>query len=215
VQVIKTVLQLQEGIDQQTLSAVVFKTFEKIRARETDPEICMLILQIYEKASTVLGADEIGLKILPSIIPMMISGNLSRSQFQDLMRSVRKLLDQIETHRLANLPIEHDSPAVNDNTGKAMPSATFGGDNLDFLSDNPAPSQKPKADIFSQPAPKTQPDFSAKAQTDPFATVKPTPMNSDPFATSDLFSSLPAKSGSQGVDQMFVPPKLQQPVATP
>jgi hypothetical protein len=38
----------------------------------------MIILQIYEKASDVLGPDEIGLKILPSIIPMMISGNLSK-----------------------------------------------------------------------------------------------------------------------------------------
>jgi len=60
------------------LKQVLFKSFEKVRVRENDPEVCMLILQIYEKAGSLLGPDEIGLKILPGIIPMLISGNLNR-----------------------------------------------------------------------------------------------------------------------------------------
>jgi hypothetical protein len=39
----------------------------------------MLILQIYEKAASALGADIIGVKILPSIIPLMVTGNVSRT----------------------------------------------------------------------------------------------------------------------------------------
>lgn len=56
----------------------MLKTFEKVRGKETDPEVIMLLLQIYEKASVSLGPEEIGSKILPSIIPMMVTGNLSR-----------------------------------------------------------------------------------------------------------------------------------------
>jgi hypothetical protein len=36
------------------------------------------MLQIYEKASSDLPVEEIGVKVLPSIIPLMVTGNLSR-----------------------------------------------------------------------------------------------------------------------------------------
>jgi hypothetical protein len=41
----------------------------------------------------VLGPDEIGLKILPGMIPMMITGTFSRNQFKEFVGSVRRLLD--------------------------------------------------------------------------------------------------------------------------
>jgi hypothetical protein len=63
----------------------------------------MLILQIYEKSSDALGPDEIGLKILPGIIPMLVSDNLSKHQFNDIMNSVRRLLDKIEKSKLPHL----------------------------------------------------------------------------------------------------------------
>lgn len=74
----------------------VFKTLEKVRSKETDPEILMQVLKIYEKSSDVLGADEIGLRILPGIIPMLVSGNLSKAQFNEIMTIVRQMLDKIE-----------------------------------------------------------------------------------------------------------------------
>ena len=82
----------------------VFKTLEKVRSKETDPEICMLVLKIYEKSSDVLGADEIGLKVLPGIIPMLVSGNLSKPQFNEIMRITKQLLDKIEKTKLPSLP---------------------------------------------------------------------------------------------------------------
>ena len=54
------------------------KTFEKIRSKENGPEACMLMLSIYESASENLRAEDIGLKILPSLIPLAVTGNLSR-----------------------------------------------------------------------------------------------------------------------------------------
>lgn len=64
----------------------------------------MLMLQIYEKASSDLPVEEIGVKVLPSIIPLMVTGNLSRHQFSEMMKSVKNLLNKIETSKLASLP---------------------------------------------------------------------------------------------------------------
>ena len=55
------------------MKASVFKSFEKLRMRDNDPQVCMLMLQIYQKSSDALGPDEIGTKILPSIIPLLVS----------------------------------------------------------------------------------------------------------------------------------------------
>ncbi len=79
-----------------SIQSIVFKTFEKIRGKESDNETIMLILQIYEKASSALGPEEIGVKILPSIIPMMVTSNLNKTQFKEIMRSVRHLLERVE-----------------------------------------------------------------------------------------------------------------------
>lgn len=51
----------------------------------------------------VLGVEEIGMKILPGIIPMLISGTFTRAQFSDMMATVRRLLDQIEKHKEKDL----------------------------------------------------------------------------------------------------------------
>jgi len=95
---------LQDAIDAATMKASVFKTFEKLRARDNDPQVCMLMLQIYQKSSDSLGADEIGTKILPSIIPLLVSSQLSKHQFQEIMSAVRGLLDKIESTKLNSLP---------------------------------------------------------------------------------------------------------------
>lgn len=64
----------------------------------------MKMLEIYEEIGKVLGPEEIGMKILPGIIPMLMTGNFTKSEFQELMSTVRRLLDQIEQHRLPSLP---------------------------------------------------------------------------------------------------------------
>ncbi len=62
-----------------------------------------MLLKIYEQMARVLGVEEIGLKILPGIIPMLISGTFTRAQFSDMMSTVRRLLDQIEKHKEKDL----------------------------------------------------------------------------------------------------------------
>jgi hypothetical protein len=81
----------------------ILKTFDKIRSTENDPQVCMMVLKIYEQMARTLGVEEIGLKILPGIIPMLISGTFTRNQFHEMMSTVRRLLDQIEKHREKDL----------------------------------------------------------------------------------------------------------------
>lgn len=52
----------------------------------------MLMLQIYKKSSDQLGPDEIGMKILPGIIPMLVSDKLAKPQFTEIMSCVKQLL---------------------------------------------------------------------------------------------------------------------------
>ena len=96
IKVLEMIKTLQDAIDAATMKAAVFKTFEKLRGRDNDPQVCMLMLQIYQKSSDSLGADEIGTKILPSIIPLLVSSQLSKHQFEEIMAAVRGLLDRIE-----------------------------------------------------------------------------------------------------------------------
>ena len=90
---LEILLEIIGTIDQQTMKDKILKSFDKIRATETDPQVCMLLLKTYEQMARVLGVEEIGLKILPGIIPMLISGTFTRAQFTDMMATVRRLLD--------------------------------------------------------------------------------------------------------------------------
>lgn len=47
-------------IDAMTLKTDVMKAMEKLRAKETDPKICMKMLETYEQIAKVLGPEEIG-----------------------------------------------------------------------------------------------------------------------------------------------------------
>ena len=80
------------------------KAMDKLRTKETDPKVCMKMLQTYEEIAKVLGPEEIGTKILPGIIPMLITGQFTKPEYRDLLASVRRLIDQIEQWRMPQLP---------------------------------------------------------------------------------------------------------------
>lgn len=82
----------------------VIKSLEKIRSNETDPRVCLKMLEIYEEIGKILGPEEIAARILPGIIPMLVTGQFTKDEFKDLMGAVRRLLDQIESFRMKSLP---------------------------------------------------------------------------------------------------------------
>jgi hypothetical protein len=75
------------------MQEVLVKSFERVRQADSSPEICMLLLRLYEKMATVLGTDMIGVTILPAIMPMLVKGQLSRTQFVEMMKITRSFLD--------------------------------------------------------------------------------------------------------------------------
>mmetsp|Transcript_26312 Transcript_26312/g.40157 ORF Transcript_26312/g.40157 Transcript_26312/m.40157 type:complete len:162 (-) Transcript_26312:829-1314(-) len=121
IEVFTTLKVIMKGIDAMTLKNDIMKSLERVRAKETDPRVCLKMLEIYEEIGKTLGPDEIGLKILPGIIPMLISGQFTKPEFKNLMGSVRRLLDQIEDYRLQSLPDSSTSDPLGGATPQAQP----------------------------------------------------------------------------------------------
>lgn len=59
-EVFTTLNIIMKTIDAQTLKTDVMKAMERLRAKETDPRICMKMLTTYEEVAKVLGPEEIG-----------------------------------------------------------------------------------------------------------------------------------------------------------
>lgn len=144
-EVIDTLKQILNAIDALYLKTEIMKYLEKLRQKESDPKVCLKMLELYEDIGKILGPEEVGQKILPGIIPMLISGQFTKGEFQSLLSSVRRLLEQIEKYRLPTLP-EHKaqdpvqfSQASNDPF--ANDSKKYEADPLAFLN-NEAPSSQ-------------------------------------------------------------------------
>ena len=103
-EVLDTLTQILNAIDTLYLKNDIMKALEKFRAKETDPKICMKMLVLYEQIGKQLGPEEVGNKVLPGIIPMLITGNFTKQEFKDIMDAVRRLLTQIEDFRSPTLP---------------------------------------------------------------------------------------------------------------
>jgi hypothetical protein len=125
VAVFDTLKSIMKLIDAQTLKTEVMKSLERIRSKETDPKVCMKMLEIYEEIAKILGPEEIAQKILPGIMPMLITGQFTKGEFKSLMSSVRRLLEQIEVHRMKSLP---DDAIVQDTFSSAQ-ADPFGSSN--------------------------------------------------------------------------------------
>ena len=74
IEVLDTIRTITKAIDAQTLKTDVVKSLEKLRANEVNPKVCMKMLEVYEEIGKILGPEEVGQKILPGIIPMLVSG---------------------------------------------------------------------------------------------------------------------------------------------
>lgn len=60
IEVLDTLKIITKAIDAQTLKIDVVKALEKLRANETNPKICMKMLEVYEEIGKILGPEEVG-----------------------------------------------------------------------------------------------------------------------------------------------------------
>lgn len=73
-EVLDTLKLIIKAIDAQTLKIDVVKSLEKLRINDNNPKVCLRMLEVYEEIGKILGPEEVGEKILPGIIPMLITG---------------------------------------------------------------------------------------------------------------------------------------------
>jgi len=59
-EVIDTLKQILNAIDSVTLKGDIMKSLEKLRAKESNPKICMKLLGLYEEIGKILGPEEVG-----------------------------------------------------------------------------------------------------------------------------------------------------------
>ena len=169
-EVLDTVRLIIKGIDAQTLKTDVVKSLEKLRINDNNPKVCLKMLQVYEEIGKILGPEEVGQKILPGIIPMLVTGQFTQDEFKNLMNTVRSLLDQIEKYRLPGLP--------------AGPGATSSG-NSDIFSGVGSKSEAKDNEFgFLSGEPTSSVAATESKQNDPFGA------NSDPFSTASLSNDI-------------------------
>ena len=63
----------------------------------------MLVVETCEELGKMLGAESLAHKILPSLTPLLVSANLTKDDFDRVMRTVRGMLDEVERYRIKDL----------------------------------------------------------------------------------------------------------------
>jgi len=76
---IQQLIFIVDKLDKNYLWDQVLITLEKVRTTSQDTDINMYLLTLYEKISGALTPEDIGNRILPGLIPMLISASLSKA----------------------------------------------------------------------------------------------------------------------------------------
>lgn len=76
---LQQLILIVDKLDKNYLRDQVLITLEKIWASNQDTDINMHLLTLYEKISGALTPEDIGNRILPGLIPMLISASLSKA----------------------------------------------------------------------------------------------------------------------------------------
>ncbi len=79
---LSTLILILPKLDKSYLWDSVLVALEKVRTSNNDTDVNMLLLTLYDKLASNLTPEDIGNKILPGLIPMLISASLSKPQFK-------------------------------------------------------------------------------------------------------------------------------------
>jgi len=192
----EVLIQILSVLDRNFLRDNILKTLQALRDSINEPTICMHILTLYSGIAGTLTPEDIGNKILPGLIPMLISASFTKVQFSKLISTIRTLIDQLEKHRLKDLS-EMDPLGDEDGLTKSKQKDIFAG----LSSDDPLASLPPQEnagdfDFLSQIEGTGQmqtPKKSAIKTANPNATP-----SSDPFSGFGGGTSKPAFGAPAG-----------------
>ena len=72
---------------------IITPTLEKVRRTDGNNDICMCICDIYLEISKIVSLEGIANKILPNLISMLVTGNITKSNFDKIMKLITTYLD--------------------------------------------------------------------------------------------------------------------------
>ena len=99
VQILKSFSTVFHLLDQTILNDTLLSTLEKIRKSDNSGEISMGIVTVYEQIAKVVNIENIANKILPNLISILVSGSITKENFESIMNIVQKYLGLIKDSR--------------------------------------------------------------------------------------------------------------------
>ena len=100
---LNNIKDLYTKLDQNLINDKLLGTLDKVRKTDGNNDICMSICDIYLEISKIVSLEGIANKILPNLISMLVSGNITKSNFDKIMNLISAYLDQIKKNRYNEL----------------------------------------------------------------------------------------------------------------
>lgn len=179
IQLLTSLKSLYTQLDQNIINENLLTNLDKIRKGDNSAEICMLISSIYEEIAKIVSVNSIANKILPNLISILVSGNISKGNFDTLMQLVHKYLDRIKKDREKDLFDDKKDGQTNDiflNDNNKIGKNEKGdiGGNDDFLASFFGGSSNNTNSTTTVPSSSKQNDFDFGKISLPGATSMPT-----------------------------------------
>ena len=103
INMLNNIKELYTKLDQNLINDKLLGTLEKVRKTDGNNDVCMCICDIYLEISKIVNLEGIANKILPNLISMLVTGNITKSNFDKIMGLIRTYLDQIKKNRYSEL----------------------------------------------------------------------------------------------------------------
>ena len=100
---LKKLKELYTKLDQNIINESLLNNLEKIRKADNNNEICMTIAEIYEEIAKIVNIEGIANKILPNLISILVGANITKTNFNTIMKLVQTYLERIRKTRFNDL----------------------------------------------------------------------------------------------------------------
>ena len=103
IDMLNNIKSLYTKLDQNLINDKLLGTLEKVRKTDTNNDVCMCICDIYLEIAKIVNLEGIANKILPNLISMLVTANITKSNFDKIMGLISTYLDQIKKNRYNEL----------------------------------------------------------------------------------------------------------------
>ena len=103
ISMLNNIKDLYTKLDQNLINDKLLATLEKVRKADGNNDVCMCICDIYLEISKIVSLEGIANKILPNLISMLVTSNITKSNFDKIMELIKTYLDQIKKNRYNEL----------------------------------------------------------------------------------------------------------------